>query len=45
MSDISRLPFMHDLCSLVTLDKLKEGFTIRFIAGKPASMGLSAYQD
>jgi anti-sigma regulatory factor (Ser/Thr protein kinase) len=27
----------HQLCSLVTLDKLREGFTIRLIAGKPAA--------
>jgi anti-sigma regulatory factor (Ser/Thr protein kinase) len=27
----------HQLCSLVALDKFKEGFTIRLIAGKPAA--------
>jgi anti-sigma regulatory factor (Ser/Thr protein kinase) len=28
----------HQLCNLVTLDKHKEGFTIRLIAGKPTAM-------
>jgi hypothetical protein len=27
----------YQLCSLVTLDKLREGFTIRLIAGKTAA--------
>jgi anti-sigma regulatory factor (Ser/Thr protein kinase) len=27
----------HQLCNLVTLDKLREGFTIRLIAGKPTA--------
>jgi anti-sigma regulatory factor (Ser/Thr protein kinase) len=27
----------HQLCNLVTLDKRKEGFTIRLIAGKPTA--------
>ncbi len=32
----------HQLCSLVTLEKTKDAFTVRLVAGKPASCHLDA---